>query len=58
MAMNSLEKLAHVLETGANEIHVDEVIRKKAVVPIQRMLEFSKPSIQSNDSKKQHAVPV
>jgi quinolinate synthase len=58
MAMNSLEKLAHVLETGANEIHVDEVIRKKAVVPIQRMLEFSKPSIQSNNSKKQHAVPV
>ncbi|MGD8640495.1 MAG: quinolinate synthase NadA [Gammaproteobacteria bacterium] len=41
MAMNSLEKLVHVLETGANEIHIDEAIRKKAVRPIQRMLDFS-----------------
>jgi quinolinate synthase len=56
MAMNSLEKLAHVLETGANEIHVDEDIRKKAVVPIQRMLEFSnqlKPA-----KSKQQPVPA
>ncbi|MGD8569984.1 MAG: quinolinate synthase NadA [Gammaproteobacteria bacterium] len=42
MAMNSLEKLASVLETGANEIHVDEAIRQKAVISIQRMLDFSK----------------
>jgi Quinolinate synthase len=30
-----------VLETGANEIHIDEEIRKKAVVPIERMLDFA-----------------
>jgi quinolinate synthase len=42
MAMNSLEKLVKVLETGANEIHIDEAIRQKAVIPIQRMLDFSK----------------
>jgi len=56
MAMNSLEKLAHVLETGANEIHVDEDIRKKAVVPIQRMLEFSNQFKQAKN--KQQPVPA
>ena len=42
MAMNSLEKLCHVLETGSNQIHVPEEIRVKALVPIERMLEFSR----------------
>lgn len=41
MAMNDLEKVAHVLETGANEILVDETIRRKAVISINRMLEFA-----------------
>lgn len=41
MAMNDLEKVAHVLETGANEILVDETVRRKAVVSINRMLEFA-----------------
>jgi len=57
MAMNSLEKLAHVLETGANEIHIEESIRKKAVLPIQRMLDFSKQPKQSRISE-QTAVPA
>ncbi len=56
MAMNSLEKLVHVLETGTNEIHVDEDIRKKAVVPIQRMLEFSNQLKQAKS--KQQPVPA
>lgn len=55
MEMNSLEKLAHVLETGENEIHIDESIRKKAVVPIQRMLDFSDGS--TSDSKKSSPNP-
>jgi quinolinate synthase len=42
MAMNGLENLAAVLETGRNEIHIDEAIRKKALIPIQRMLAFSR----------------
>ena len=42
MEMNTLEKLAHVLETGANEIHIDEAVRVKAVISIQRMLDFAK----------------
>lgn len=41
MAMNGLRKLAHVLETGENEIQIPEQIRVKAVRPINRMLEFA-----------------
>ena len=42
MEMNTLEKLAKVLETGANEIRIDEAVRVKAVISIQRMLDFAK----------------
>jgi quinolinate synthase len=42
MAMNSLRNLVAVLESGANEILVDESIRARAVVPVQRMLDFAK----------------
>ncbi len=42
MAMNGLLNLAAVLESGANEIHVDAAIGKRAVLPIQRMLDFAK----------------
>lgn len=57
MAMNTLENLATVLEAGnlhtgnnetyaneirINEILVDEKLRVKALIPIQRMIDFSK----------------
>lgn len=42
MAMNSLENLARVLETGENEIHVEESVRRKALVATQRMLDFAR----------------
>ncbi|WP_028581502.1 quinolinate synthase NadA [Desulfogranum japonicum] len=41
MAMNSLKKLAHVLDTGENEILVSQELAKKARIPIQRMLDFA-----------------
>ena len=41
MAMNSLEGLAQVLKTGANEIHLDPAIAARARLPVQRMLEFT-----------------
>jgi quinolinate synthase len=41
MAMNSLDKIAHVLETGDNEIHIDEGIRVQALQATQRMLDFA-----------------
>jgi len=45
--MNGLRKLAAVLESpagdanGGNEIHIEESIRAKAAVSIQRMLDFA-----------------
>jgi quinolinate synthase len=41
MAMNSLRNLAEVLENMDNEIHVDEEVRKKALVSTRRMIEFN-----------------
>ena len=41
MAMNGLQNLARVLETGENEIHVDPAIIPRAVLPIHRMLDFA-----------------
>ncbi|MCW8963515.1 MAG: quinolinate synthase NadA [Gammaproteobacteria bacterium] len=40
MAMNSLHALLQTLETGENEIQVDEAIRQKALISTQRMLDF------------------
>lgn len=42
MAMNDLRNLARVLETGDNEIHVDEAVRLKALKATQRMLDFAR----------------
>ena len=42
MAMNALQNLEEVLIKGHNEIHIEENIRAKALIPIQRMLDFAK----------------
>lgn len=42
MAMNGLRNLAQVLETGANEIHLDESIRRQALRSTQRMIDFAR----------------
>ncbi len=42
MAMNGLRNLARVLETGANEIVIDEAIRERAALPIRRLLDFAR----------------
>jgi quinolinate synthase len=41
MAMNGLQNLIDVLESGKNEIHVEPAIRDKAVTCINRMLDFA-----------------
>lgn len=41
MALNELENLAYVLETGSQEIHVDPEVGKQAILPLQRMLDFT-----------------
>ncbi|MCC5859788.1 MAG: quinolinate synthase NadA [Ectothiorhodospiraceae bacterium] len=42
MAMNGLRSLAHVLETGENEVFVDPVVAEQALVSLGRMLDFGK----------------
>ena len=39
--MNGLVNLAHTLETGENEIHVDPEIGRQAMVSVKRMLDFA-----------------
>lgn len=41
MAMNGLVNLAHSLETGENEIHVDPAIGRQAMGSVRRMLDFA-----------------
>jgi quinolinate synthase len=47
MAMNDLKKLAQCLETGSNAIQVEEGIRKRALAPIQRLLNFTTARCQA-----------
>ncbi len=42
MAMNNLKNLAEVLENENNEIIIDGEIRKRALIPLQRMIDFKK----------------
>jgi len=42
MAMNELELLVRALEEGRDEIHVDAELRRQAMKPLQRMLDFKK----------------
>ncbi|NLX17930.1 MAG: quinolinate synthase NadA [Desulfobulbus sp.] len=42
MEMNTLEKLAYVLETGEGEIKVAPDLAARARIPIQRMLDFAR----------------
>ena len=39
--MNDLQKLHDTLKHGGNEIFIDESIRKQAMVPIKRLLDFA-----------------
>lgn len=41
MAMNGLAGLAHVLQTGANEVQIDPRLGQRARLPIERMLAFT-----------------
>jgi quinolinate synthase len=50
MAMNGLKNLAEVLETGANQIHVDPEVGRQAKRAIDRMLDFAA-------AKKAKALP-
>ena len=42
MAMNELESLARVFDVGDNEVFVDPELGKRAMLPLQRMLDFKR----------------
>jgi quinolinate synthase len=42
MAMNILENLHSTLRDGVNEIQVDVEVARQALVPLERMVNFSK----------------
>lgn len=42
MAMNELETLVNVFDAKDNEIHIDASISEQAMVPLNRMLDFSR----------------
>ncbi|MGI9294905.1 MAG: quinolinate synthase NadA [Pseudomonadales bacterium] len=42
MAMNVLQEVVSTLEEGSNEVFVDPQLGKRAVVPLQRMLDFAR----------------
>jgi quinolinate synthase len=54
MAMNSLQGLAAVLESGANRIEVDASLIERARLPIDRMLAFT----ASKSAAKQAHAPA
>jgi quinolinate synthase len=41
--MNELEQLRNSLANGTNEVLVDPEIGRRAMIPLQRMLDFKKP---------------
>ena len=44
MAMNNLERIIDVLRFGGEEIHVDPALGRRAMKPLQRMLDFKASS--------------
>ena len=48
MKMNDLDRLEEVLNTGANEIIIDEAVREKAEVSLKRMVDFAKKHLSEN----------
>ena len=52
MGMNALDNLESLLNNHSNEIKIDMSIRAKALVPIQRMLDFAKEHNISGKLKK------
>ena len=55
MAMNGLAALAHVLETGSNQIYIDPALGVRARLPIDRMLAFT--AALKNGQATNHLVP-
>jgi quinolinate synthase len=46
MKLNDLQGLERVLESGANEIFIDEAVRRRAQVSLKRMVDFAREHIK------------
>jgi len=46
MKMNDLQRLRKVLDSGSNEIHIDEEVRVKAARSLKRMVDFANEHIR------------
>ena len=42
MQMNDLQRLIEVLRSGSGEVLIDEDVRARAAVPINRMVEYGR----------------
>jgi len=51
MGMNTLESLYNSLLNGSNEIHVDPSLCEKAMLPLQRMLDFRQSQLDAKIAK-------
>lgn len=51
VAMNDLRNLAEVLESGNNEIHVEESVRSKAYIATMKMLDFARTANVTKEEK-------
>ncbi len=45
MKLNDLQRLEHVLDTGANEVRIDEAVRVEAEKSLKRMVNFAREQI-------------
>lgn len=45
MKLNDLQRLEHVLDTGANEVFIDEPIRVEAEKSLKRMVKFAREHV-------------
>jgi len=45
MKMNDISRLERILETGENEINIDEDTRAKAEISLKRMVDFAQKHI-------------
>lgn len=48
MKMNDLQRLVDVLRSGEDEVLLDEQVRVKAAVPIQRMVDYAQSRLHKN----------
>lgn len=55
MKLITPEKIYHVLQSGENEVHIDEKMREKCIRPLERMLELAEAGVSADNDKRGQA---